>query len=67
MTKMQPFCPWCHRESGNTVVVDFPNPPIVQTVDLICAECACEFTLRVAHDGMNTMQRMVRVHDLKLL
>jgi hypothetical protein len=54
MTKHQPFCPWCRHSSGNTVVVDFPNPPTKQVISLICEECAKEFDLVVEHSGMTT-------------
>jgi transcription elongation factor Elf1 len=55
MDKWESFCPWCKKQSGNIVVVDFPNPPITQRINLICGECGRNYLMTVDHSGVNSV------------
>jgi hypothetical protein len=56
MTKWESFCPWCKKQSGNIVVLDYPNPPISQRIDLICGECGGNYTMKVEHSGVTSFR-----------
>lgn len=55
MVRMELHCPLCHHQSGNAIVVEWPDPlgTILYPV-LICKECGVEFSFQCDRSGMRS-------------